>query len=192
MKRTETSTLKAIRNGLCLFLLAGAVACNGGTEVAETEVTDNEVITDDVAVADTWDEDEFYTTFTGTNYYEDWDLDDDNFLDDDEFTTSFYQTWDTDNDGMIEEAEWTTAVADYNLEGADWAAWDTDGDGFIETAEFDTGFDNMGWYTAWDTDGDGLIEEREYTDAVYTIWDENDDDVLDDTEYVYYETYYGV
>lgn len=56
--------MKAIRNGLCFILLAGMAACNGGAEVAETEV-----VTDEVAVTDTWDEDEYYTTFGSTNFW---------------------------------------------------------------------------------------------------------------------------
>ncbi|WP_162052212.1 EF-hand domain-containing protein [Pontibacter pamirensis] len=205
MEMTKTAIWRKAGTGLCLFLMAGFTACYGGKEVVENGVvlddiereevdvaTGDAVATDAVGMADTWDEDEFYTTFTGTNYYGDWDLDDDNFLNEDEYTTSFYQTWDADNDGMINETEWTTVVADYNLTGADWAAWDTDGDGFVETAEFDTGFDGLGWYTTWDTDGDGLIEAREYTDGVFTIWDEDDDNLLNDTEYVYYNTYYGI
>ncbi|WP_162052203.1 EF-hand domain-containing protein [Pontibacter pamirensis] len=204
MERREMNALKTVTNGIFLFLLTGVVACYGGREIVEDEVvTDtlnkSDVVTVedvgatvDVAIIDTWDRDEFYTTFTPTSYYQDWDVNDDSFLDEDEFTTSFFQIWDTDNDGMIEDIEWNAAVADYNLAGADWAAWDTNTDGFIETAEFDTGFNNLGWYNAWDTDGNGLIEAREYTDGVFTIWDEDEDDVLDDTEYTYFNTYYGI
>lgn len=193
MKKNTTSITKAIGKGLFLFLLAGTVACGGEAEVAETEeVVADMGVEEDVVGTDTWDTDYYYTTFAGTNYYEDWDLDDDNFLNDDEFTTSFYNTWDTDNDGAIEEAEWTTVTADYNLENADWATWDADGDGLLEENEFDTGFANYGWYDTWDVDNDNLVTEREYTDGIFGIWDENDDNMLDTNEFGAYNSYFGI
>ncbi|RDV11494.1 hypothetical protein DXT99_24485 [Pontibacter diazotrophicus] len=192
MERRETNALKVIVNGISLFLMTGMVACYGGREVVEDEVVtydlnkpegvtvDDVGATVDVSTVDTWDRDEFYTTFIPTNYYEDWDVNDDSFLNEDEFAASFFQIWDTDNDGMIEDIEWNAAVTDYGLDETDW---DIDGDGYIEPTEFNTGFPDTGWYEAWDTDGDGLIELREYTDGVFTIWDKDDDGVLDTTEY---------
>lgn len=163
------------------------MACNG-----ETETVESEVVTDDVAVADTWDEEAYYTTFTNTTYYEDWDLNDDGLLSEEEFRTSFYETFDTDNDGRISQSEWTSAVSDFGVNAADWTAWDTDGDGFIDMAEFTTSFSQVGWYDTWDLDDDAMITEREYTAGVFRIWDENDNNVLDETENVHYNTYYGV
>lgn len=194
MERRERNVLKVVVNGGCYLLMAGMVACYGGREVPEADVAigdrnKTEVVTVadvgatvDVTSIDTWDREEFYTTFIPTNYYEDWDVNDDNFLDEEEFRASFFKIWDTDNDGMIEDIEWSAAVADYGLNGLDW---DTNDDGYIDTTEFNTGFSDTGWYEAWDTDGDGLIEMREYTDGIFTIWDEDDDDVLNAEEYRY-------
>lgn len=201
MEKKETSNLKRVRNGLCLFLLAGTAACSGGREVAENGVGVDDLlpadrmtvadmgITEKVAVANTWDEVDFYTTFTPTSYYEDWDVDGDNFLNEDEFTTSFFQLWDTDNDGMIERIELNTALADFGLDGA---AWKTNGEGYLEMAGFETGFADTGWFETWDTDSDNQISEREYTAGVYSLWDTNGDNVLDENEYMHYNTYYGM
>lgn len=175
-------------NRLCFLLLAGMVACNGETEVIEEE----EAIRDEVVVADAWDEDEFYTTFSNNAFFEDWDLDNDGFLTEEEFTASFIRTWDLDNDGRISQSEWDAAKLDYGVDAANWTAWDTDGDGYIEEAEFETEFTRIGWYDAWDLDDNAQLTEQEYTTGVFRIWDENNDNRLDETEYVHYNTYYGV
>ncbi|TXK50058.1 hypothetical protein FVR03_05505 [Pontibacter qinzhouensis] len=192
MKKREMSILKRVRNGFCLFLLAGMAACYGGRKVAEGDVVDEDLfpadrmtvtdlgVTEKVAVADTWDEVDFFTDFTSTTYYEDWDVDGDNFLNEDEFVASFFQLWDTDNDGMIEDIELNRAVADFGLGGA---AWETDGDGYLEMADFEIGFADTGWYDAWDKDDDNQISVREYTAGVFQLWDKNNDKTLDETEY---------
>lgn len=191
MKRTETNTLKGIKNGLCFILMAGIIACNGESETEAAE--DNVVVTDEVVVVDTWDEDEYHAAFDTTSHYEAWDVDEDKFLSEEEFTTSFYQTWDLNNDGRISQGEWNTVLSDYGnvIDAADWQAWDTDGDGFMERVEFDTNFAEMGWHENWDKDEDNLITEREYTTGVFTMWDTNGDNVLDETEYIHHNTYYG-
>lgn len=188
MEKREMSILKGIRNGLCFFLMAGTVACNGETGTVEDNVTD------EAAVAETKDKEEFHRAFASTSHYENWDLNNDNFLDEEEFRVSFYQTWDLDNDGRISQGEWTTVVSDYSnhIDATDWRAWDTDGDGFIDRVEFDANFAEMGWYTGWDTNGDGQVDLREYTDGAFAIWDENDDNVLDETEFIRYSTYYRI
>lgn len=192
MEMRETNILRSVRNGLFLLLWAATAACFGGREVAGDDVVSDNLpladgttvtdlgVTEKVAVADIWDEVEFYTDFMPTAYFEDWDVDDNSFLDEGEFTTSVFQLWDTDKDGMIEEIELSTAVTDFGLSGA---AWETDSDGYIEMAGFETGFAGTGWFDAWDTDNDNRISEREYAAGVFRVWDRNDDNVLDETEY---------
>lgn len=188
MNKKETNTLKRIRNGLWFVLMAGMVACYGETEVAE-----DDAVADDVAVADTRDADEYYTTFGNTTYYGDWDVDNDRFLNEEEFTASFFQTWDLNNDGRISQGEWNTVISDYSngIDATNWQAWDTDGDGFMERVEFDASFPAMGWRDSWDTDSDDRITNKEYAAGIFTLWDTNGDNVLDETEYKHHQTYYG-
>lgn len=189
MNKKETNTLKGIRIGICFLLVAGMAACNGETEVVEDDFYDDDVA---VATADTWDRDAYYSDFTATTYFEDWDKNDDNLLDEEEFTAGFYETFDQNKDGRISQEEWITVVSDFGIDrAADWEAWDTDGDGFIDRATFDADFAEMGWYGAWDADADSRITEREYTDGVFVIWDKNNDNVLDETEIMSYGRYYG-
>lgn len=125
MKTNEMSMWRRIGTALCLFLMVGFVAC------------DDDDTDDDVML---FDNDRFYTGFSTANLFADWDMDDDDFLDDDEFIMSFYDAWDVDNDDMLEESDWNTAVADFGLVGADWDTWDVDADGVLDDADYNLWF----------------------------------------------------
>lgn len=176
MKTTEMSVWRRIGTALCLFLMLGFVSCQ-----------------DDEDDAELFDGDRFYSDFSAANLYGEWDADDDDFLDENEFTMSFYDSWDLDNDGMLEETDWNMAVADFGLVGADWDAWDVDADGILDEDEFRTGFLTYDYYDAWDADNDGMIMDREYADGVFGIWDDDNDGVLEAADYdIWFNRYYGV
>ncbi|MFD2515970.1 EF-hand domain-containing protein [Pontibacter locisalis] len=193
MNRIKRSILSTCRGYICLCLLPALVACGGGEieEAQDEALSDDEVMGREMVVADTWDEGMFFEKFAASNKYGSWDLNDDEFLDEEEFTSSFYQTWDLDGDGRISKSEWDTVVANYGVEEADWTAWDTDGDGYLEMAEFEADFAQIGWHSAWDLDKDSMITEREWTAGVYQLWDTDGDNQLDRTEYIHYNKYYG-
>lgn len=170
------------------------MACSGQTtkETADEEITAGADATEDVDLgANTWDQNRFNTTFASTNYYEDWDANKDNLLDENEFYGGFYKTWDTNRDNRIDENEWNTASASYGIENETWAGWDTSGDGALDENEFRTGMGRTNYYTNWDADRDNRLNEREYTDGIFGLWDGNNDGVLDENEYAGYNTYYG-
>jgi hypothetical protein len=145
---------KRIGTALCLFLMVGFVACDDDDENVEV-----------------FDTNRFFTDFNSVGLFDDWDLDNDNLLNEDEFTVSYYETWDLDNDGILEKNEWDTAVADFGVTGADWDAWDADADGVLEMEEFETGFGTFNYFDDWDLDDDGLLRDREYTDGVFGLWE---------------------
>lgn len=183
--------LSTVGKGLSLLFLAGLVACGGEGEVVETTEVGEAELDNEMVTAETYDADRFNTTFASTNYYEEWDANDDNMLDRNEYNTGFYDTWDVNNDNRLDENEWNTATRDWGLENETWAEWDTNTDGFLDENEFGTGFADNEWYGEWDTDGNNMLAEREYTDGVFGLWDANDDNMLDENEYGYYNTYYG-
>lgn len=102
--------------------------------------------------------------------YEDWDMDNDGIVTDEEFYPMFdevgyYKAWDYDNDGLVEYTEWENTLVDYDFLDDDYYYdWDMDGDGVLDYDEF-----NKGIYTLWDTDGDGDIERIEYEEW-YKTW----------------------
>lgn len=195
MKNKERIIFKGIRNGLSLFLVAGIVACSGQTteETVDDDLIAGADVTEDVGLGvDTWDTNKFNTTFGTTNYYEDWDLNDDNIWDENEFYGGFYDTWDVNDDNQINENEWNTATNSYGIENETWSIWDTSGDGILDENEFRTGFGRTNYYADWDMDNDNMLNEREYTDGIFGLWDENEDGILDENEYADYNTYYGI
>ncbi|PRY12269.1 hypothetical protein CLV24_10812 [Pontibacter ummariensis] len=190
MKRNEHSVVKWLRNGFCLMLAAGMVAC--ATETAETTVGEEVVDTDVTEVgADTWDANEFNTTFAATGDYGVWDENDDGNLDEYEYNGGFFDIWDVNDDNLLDEMEWNTASKDYGLLDENWADWDTSADGTLDENEFNASFANSNYYNEWDVDGDKLINDREFSDGVFNVWDDNRDGVLDDREYGAYNTYFG-
>ncbi|MDX5442786.1 MAG: hypothetical protein LPJ89_03285 [Hymenobacteraceae bacterium] len=195
MEKRKNNFIKGLRISLCFLLMAGMVACGGETEVAENEVEEG-VAETERTVADnvddnSWDANEFNTTFASNNRYRGWDANQDNFLDENEYSRGFYDTWDVNNDNRLEENEWNIAVNDWGLENEKWQDWDTSGDGILDENEFRTRFARNDWYNKWDVDRDKRISEREYTDGIFGLWDENDDNMLEENEYRAYNTYYG-
>ena len=124
-----------MRNLLYLLLLTPLVlvGCSNGTAT----------VYDDPYGFDTYDldddgyldDDEFYTGFGATPYYDDYDLDADGYLDDDEFyETGFdydYGLYDDDDDGFLDDDEFYDGVYD---------TWDGDDDGLLDEDEFNVGF----------------------------------------------------
>ncbi|MFD3001642.1 hypothetical protein ACFS7Z_14820, partial [Pontibacter toksunensis] len=159
MKEKGTNIRKWSINGLSLLLAAGMAACATGADA-------------DLGTGP-WDSNEFNSTFASNNYYEDWDLNDDNLLDQNEYNAGLYDTWDVNNDNRLDENEWNTASNDWGLENETWSDWDMNTDGFLNTSEFGTGFADSGWFGNWDTDRNSMLGEREYTDGVFGLWDNN-------------------
>ncbi|MFD3004073.1 hypothetical protein ACFS7Z_27225, partial [Pontibacter toksunensis] len=161
MKRNNMNMLKGIRNGLCFLLVAGMVACTGenttGVEEAEVAEAEGSIGETEEVVSDTWDNNEFNSTFASTNYYEDWDTNDDNLLEQNEYNAGLYDTWDVNNDNRLDENEWNTASNDWGLENETWSEWDTGGDGALDENEFATGLGDNSWFGDWDTDDDNML-----------------------------------
>ena len=176
MKKNKLSILKWTSNGFCLLLAAGMAACATGADAVGTGP---------------WDNNAFYSTFASNNYYEEWDLNNDNLLDVTEYNAGFYDTWDVNNDNRLDQNEWNTALNDFGLENETWSDWDTNADGILDNNEFGVGFADTGWFSNWDLDRNNMLEEREYTDGLFRQWDRNRDNMLDDNEFGFYNTYFG-
>lgn len=111
---------------------------------------------------------------TPTYVYDDWDMDDDDLIAEEEFYTTwndagYYEAWDTDGDGYIDAMEWEAGVDEYYSDWdydayGDFANWDLDDDELLGEDEF-----GEGYYTAWDMDGDGYIDATEYEQWYYDI-----------------------
>lgn len=135
----------------------------------------------------------FNTAFASTAWWDTWDANNNNSLDQAEFGTTFFQTWDLDDDGTITQDEWEEFAEDFDFENDDWDAWDANNDGALTQTEVNAGLATSGWYTTWDANNDGMVTQEEYTAGIFDLWDDDDDDVLTADEYALrYDTYYVV
>lgn len=146
-----------------------------------------------------WDKDgndlisrsEFVEVFT-KNYVDDWNVIDDEYLDDEDFYHVTYAMWDVDNDNLLSKEEWQYGYdyyyGDYILD--DYVAIDTDGDGFIEYQEYYDVLYPTQYYTVWDVDEDTYLSELELARLVFNNWDINDNNFLELDEYQKFDSYY--
>ena len=134
---------------------------------------------------------EFEETFTA-NFYNDWNVTDDQYLDDEDFMVSTYDVWDTDDDDLLTEDEWNMGYDYYygDYVDYDFNAVDIDGDGFVEYTEYDDALIETNYFQDWDNDVDGYLTETELAYGVFNRWDLDNDGVLEPNEYRNFDSYY--
>lgn len=137
------------------------------------------------------DREEFKNTFTA-NYYDDWNNEDDEYLDDEDFYVSVYDIWDTDDDELLTEEEWIMGYdyyyGDYIVN--DYEAVDIDGDGFIEYAEYNDVLGDSDFFATWDVDASEYLDEEELAEGLFTIWDVDNSGYLERDEFNEFDLYY--
>lgn len=171
-----------------IFALSGLLIIMAGAKAQEENLT----FTD-------WDKNqdglisrsEFIDIFT-YQYTDDWNLKDDEGLDDEDFFVSSYEMWDNDNDEMLTEEEWLFGYDYYfgDYVTVDYVAVDTDGDGFIEYAEYYDILDDTDFYTVWDVDANGYLNEYELARMVFNNWDIDNTNFIELDEYQDFDSHY--
>lgn len=127
---------------------------------------------------------EFTTGFGEAGIYDEWDIDANQELSEDEFYSGVYDLWDENDDALLDESEWNNqannwfAEAQYNL-----TDWDTDGEEGLTEEEFVNGFRETGLYTQWNQNQDNLIDENEFAEGTYELFDQDQSDFLDENEW---------
>lgn len=106
--------------------------------------------------------------------YNDWDIDDSGALDEAEYakfseTAEYFNQWDINSDDYVGSDEWETHVGDYYdnydyKEEGYFEDWDLDSDGKINQEEF-----NKVSYSLWDNNNDGLVDEGEFREYSFDI-----------------------
>ncbi len=134
---------------------------------------------------------EFQQVFTA-NYYDDWNLEDDEYLDDEDFLTGTYQVFDVDDDEQLTEREWLEGVRfSYGHHViTDFDDLDTDADDYISYDEYEEALKNTSYYTSWDIDDDNHLSEEELAAGIFYIWDINKSDYIEPDEYEKFDYYY--
>lgn len=146
-----------------------------------------------------WDKDndalidykEFEQAFL-TNYYNDWNLNDDKYLDDEDLLTSTFNIWDLDDNDRLSEKEWIMGFDYYygNYVVSAYEVIDEDNDGFISYKEYYDVLDETDFYLEWDLNTDNQIHKKELSTGVFDRWDIDNDGVIDMTEYTAFDNYY--
>ena len=146
-----------------------------------------------------WDEDgnleltetELTTGATEVGLYDEWDVDNDDLLDEDELYGGLYDTWDLDGDGLIGEDEFGESVERWLTEADyDFEAWNTDDNDFLHEDEFRAEIAETGLYDTWVGDAEGIGEEQFYG-GYYDVADLDDDDALTEDEFGWFEDTLG-
>lgn len=188
-RRTETVGLAA----LAIFFVA---ACNPepGQDVdTEAEAAEAPVEQRPASPFEEWDinqdqslqAEEFTTWATDEDVLGDWVGDEG--LDRESFHQRLVDVWDQNDDDVIGESEWQSGVSNFFAEGEHgaFADWDTSGDSNLDLNEVAEGLETHGLYDRMDGDQDALIDDEEIGDFFFDVFDVNDDAQLDTTEWDY-------
>ena len=99
--------------------------------------------------------------------FSDWDQDGNSLIDKKEFYrayagTKYHNQWDADQDKFVNEEEWESGVTNYWVaydigEYGAFSSWDSDVHGKISEAEFQERI-----FEFYDKDGDGYLNKEEY------------------------------
>lgn len=125
-------------------------------------------------------------------YVDDWNVVDDNYLDDEDFYLATYRIWDINKDELMTKEEWLMGYdhqyGEYMVD--DFVAHDIDGDGHIEYAEFRDALMNTEYYVILDIDADTYLSDEELAAAVFDSWDIDDSNFIEPDEYKLFDAYF--
>lgn len=129
---------------------------------------------------------EFATGFSGTDWFGNYDVDDDNTLTDTEWMDGVFADGDANGDSMLDETEFVnsntlTSMCEETDTSTSFADFDTNADGSLDQEEFSTSFQNN--FSESDTDADGSLSEDEFNAANFSNADADDDGFVDEDEF---------
>lgn len=110
---------------------------------------------------------DFYNEY-GEYYgaFDDWDIDDNAFVDENEFYDYTFSLADENDDALLDENEWSSYTSywyePYNLDYGAFGNYDTDRSGYLEDTEYYAMGEDVGYYAIWDNDRDGYVNPDEY------------------------------
>lgn len=113
--------------------------------------------------------------------YNDWDIDRDGRINNEEFYNNNYNRLDVNRDGRLTNEEWTSGRNMYgDYIPADRYAKNPPT--YLSRTEFAKRFEDTDYYRSYDTDNDGFINEDELNQNTYNRLDRNRDGKLDAQE----------
>ena len=156
------------------------------------------IINDDMTFSD-WDKNEdtfisrseFIEVFKD-EYVDDWNVVDDQHLDDEDFYKITYEVWDADDDELLSKKEWIRGYDYYygNYVTDDFVAIDVDNDSYIEYKEYYDILGDTDYYAVWDVDEDTYLSENELARMIFNKWDIDSSNFIEPDEYNMFDAYY--
>ncbi len=125
-----------------------------------------------------YDIDEFSKVYS--KGYNDWDVDRDGRINDQEFFDTYYNNLDINHDGRLTHEEWTAGGRDYD--GFIKDDYSQNPPQYISKREFAKRFQGTGYYGSYDSNGDGFIDVSEMNQTMFKRLDKNRDGKLDRNE----------
>lgn len=175
--------------------LTGALMISNAGMAQEMDKT--VIIDGDTAVkitgADTANDAADSIKITRTTYS--YDVNNNNIIEPNEFTTYVTRTLDSNNDGYIVTDEYDGDSMTYfytnvdtqpnsDMEVKSYSYWDKDQDDRLDSSEIESLVANMGIYKKWDTDMNGTIDKVEFATGTFMVYDDNNDKSISAEEWV--------
>lgn len=135
---------------------------------------------------------EFTEVFT-IHYYDDWNLEDDEYLDDEDFYSSVFKVWDENSDDVLSREEWTGGYDYYYgnyVVVVDYEEVDRDQSGQVSIEEYNDWAFGTSFYNDWDTDKDKNLSEAELARGLFNIWDTDNSGTIEKDEFKEFESTY--
>ena len=112
--------------------------------------------------------------------YNDWDVDGDGKINDQEFYDNNYNRLDVNRDGRLTNEEWTAGGRDYN--GFIKDDYSKNPPQYLSKGEFANRFKNTDYYLSHDVNKDGFVDSEEMIQSNFNRLDKNQDGKLDAEE----------
>lgn len=101
-------------------------------------------------------EEEWDASKAGSSVFDDWDTDDDGYINESEYATGLFGVYDANDDGNITEEEWEMT--------------------------FNEAWANDGGYNEWNVDNDPRLNQDEFSAGMFEYYDLNENSVIDKDE----------
>jgi hypothetical protein len=135
---------------------------------------------DDRVEAEVFDRDEAFNEFNETTFFNDNDVDDDALFDDNEFNQGFFDAFDLNDNDFIEEDELVTSRETFGANTTTtFADLDANADARLDVTEFEPDFDTNDFFGEFDADVNNSINPREFSDGVFVRWDVDNDGFIE-------------
>lgn len=131
------------------------------------------------------DQEEFCSGLGDEGLFDQWDADNDGLLEVNEYSEGIFEIWDTDDDGYIEESEWDAQAQQWFEAQYSFEDWAGDDD-LVSVSDFQTGVEENDPFSAYDVDQNGFNRD-EFCEMVFAVTDANDNDRI---EYSEWEPFY--